>query len=70
LVPDPDPDLEVPRVPDSASGPALPRIKLLEDGLREACDWADCVSGESSMEQRTAISRLRKLADDDSTTPS
>lgn len=46
------------------------RIKMLEEGLREACDWVACVSSDASMEQRAVISRLRKLADGDSTTPS
>jgi hypothetical protein len=40
----------------------LDKIEQLQAALREACDWADCESGEGIVEQRAAVVRLRTLA--------
>lgn len=40
----------------------LVEVRRLQAALREACDWADCESGEGIVEQRAAVVRLRALA--------
>lgn len=39
----------------------IAEIRRLQAGLLEACDWANCESGEGIIEQRAAVIRLRAL---------